>query len=165
MAGPMAIDVSDSEEQKKKFEEDPEAFNQYCRDLEGELNKRFTLVRPLLPPFPLQSLHFLTRINAEPPQQRGPKILPRPSSQHDERPPQQRSHPNKPHGPWLRPRLPPHDPRDRLPAIPHQAKRPSNRPRRHTLHRERRCRRIRCRTRMRRRRLRHRLQHELRTSF
>jgi hypothetical protein len=151
----MADDVSDSEEQKKKFEDDPEGYNQYCRDLEGELNKRFTLVRPLIqpnsvPPFQLVPSHWylLTSMNAEPPQQRGPKIIPRPSSQHDERPPQQRPHPHKPHGPRLCPRLPPHDPRNRLPAIPHQAKRPSNRPRRHPLHRERRRRRIRRRTRM-----------------
>jgi hypothetical protein len=41
----------DSEEEKKKFNEDPEAFNRYCRDLEGELNKRFTLV--CLTPTPL----------------------------------------------------------------------------------------------------------------
>lgn len=34
----------DSDEQKKTFNENPEYYNQYCRDLEGELNKRFTLV-------------------------------------------------------------------------------------------------------------------------
>lgn len=34
----------DSEEQIKSFKEDPEAYDRYCRDLEGELNKRFTLV-------------------------------------------------------------------------------------------------------------------------
>jgi hypothetical protein len=34
----------DSNEQKKTFNEDPEHYNQYCCELEGELNKRFTLV-------------------------------------------------------------------------------------------------------------------------
>jgi hypothetical protein len=34
----------DSEEQKKTFNEDPERYNKYCREIEGELNKRFTLV-------------------------------------------------------------------------------------------------------------------------
>jgi hypothetical protein len=68
-AGAMADDVSDSEEQKKKFEDDPEGYNQYCRDLEGELNKRFTLVRPLIqpnsvPPFPTRPISLvLTNVN------------------------------------------------------------------------------------------------------
>ncbi len=33
---------------KEKFNNDPEAYDKYCRDLEGELNKRFTLVRASL---------------------------------------------------------------------------------------------------------------------
>ena len=36
---------TDSKEQLKQFKEHPELFDKYCRDLEGELNKRFTLVR------------------------------------------------------------------------------------------------------------------------
>ena len=36
----------DSEEQKKEWQEDPAKHAQYCRDVEGELNKRFTLVSP-----------------------------------------------------------------------------------------------------------------------
>ncbi|KAJ9501902.1 hypothetical protein H2202_002864 [Exophiala xenobiotica] len=42
-AGPNGTNFEYSEEQKKLFENDPEAYNKYCRDLEGELNKRFTL--------------------------------------------------------------------------------------------------------------------------
>jgi hypothetical protein len=34
----------DTEEQKEQFVNDPEAFDKYVRGLEGELNKRFTLV-------------------------------------------------------------------------------------------------------------------------
>lgn len=34
----------DTEEQKAEFARDPAALDQYCRDVEGELNKRFTLV-------------------------------------------------------------------------------------------------------------------------
>jgi hypothetical protein len=36
--------VLDSEEQKNKFVNDPDGFDEYVRGLEGELNKRFTLV-------------------------------------------------------------------------------------------------------------------------
>jgi cation diffusion facilitator CzcD-associated flavoprotein CzcO len=43
-AGPNGTNFSYSEEQKKKFETDPEGFDQYVRGLEGELNKRFTLM-------------------------------------------------------------------------------------------------------------------------
>jgi len=33
-----------SEEQKANFEKDPDSYIQYCRDVEGELNKRFSLM-------------------------------------------------------------------------------------------------------------------------
>ena len=34
----------DPEETIKGFNENPEQYDKYCRDVEGELNKRFTLV-------------------------------------------------------------------------------------------------------------------------
>jgi hypothetical protein len=34
----------DSEEQKETFKDDPTELDRYSRDVEGELNKRFTLV-------------------------------------------------------------------------------------------------------------------------
>jgi len=40
---------ADSEEQLKEFNDHPEKHAQYCRDLEGELNKRFTLVGDVSP--------------------------------------------------------------------------------------------------------------------
>ncbi|PSS16494.1 hypothetical protein M430DRAFT_50875 [Amorphotheca resinae ATCC 22711] len=43
-AGPGGTNFDYSEEQIKSFKEDPEAYDRYCRDLEGELNKRFTLM-------------------------------------------------------------------------------------------------------------------------
>ncbi|PMD30016.1 FAD/NAD(P)-binding domain-containing protein [Hyaloscypha variabilis F] len=43
-AGPGGTNFTYSNEQKKTFNEDPEHYNQYCRELEGELNKRFTLM-------------------------------------------------------------------------------------------------------------------------
>lgn len=36
--------ILDSKEQIDEFRDDPEAFDKYCRGLEGELNKRFTLM-------------------------------------------------------------------------------------------------------------------------
>jgi hypothetical protein len=36
--------IPDSKEQIDEFRDDPEAFDKYCRGLEGELNKRFTLM-------------------------------------------------------------------------------------------------------------------------
>jgi hypothetical protein len=36
--------VLDTEDQKKEFVRDPIAFDKYVRGLEGELNKRFTMV-------------------------------------------------------------------------------------------------------------------------
>jgi hypothetical protein len=38
----------DSQEQIENFKRDPAALAKYSRDIEGELNKRFTLVRSLL---------------------------------------------------------------------------------------------------------------------
>lgn len=35
---------ADPPEKIKEFNENPELYTQYCRDVEGELNKRFTLV-------------------------------------------------------------------------------------------------------------------------
>ncbi|KAN0107798.1 FAD/NAD(P)-binding domain containing protein [Hyaloscypha variabilis] len=43
-AGPGGTNFTYSNKQKKTFNEDPEHYNQYCRELEGELNKRFTLM-------------------------------------------------------------------------------------------------------------------------
>jgi cation diffusion facilitator CzcD-associated flavoprotein CzcO len=43
-AGPGGTNFQYSEEQKKTFNEDPAAYYQYCRDVEGELNKRFALM-------------------------------------------------------------------------------------------------------------------------
>lgn len=34
----------DSDDRREEFKNDPKAYEKYCRDLEGELNKRFTLV-------------------------------------------------------------------------------------------------------------------------
>lgn len=34
----------DSPSQLKEFNTDPAAYDKYCRELEGELNKRFTMV-------------------------------------------------------------------------------------------------------------------------
>ena len=36
--------ILDSQEQKEEFAKSPTALDKYCRDVEGELNKRFTLV-------------------------------------------------------------------------------------------------------------------------
>jgi hypothetical protein len=38
----------DSKEQITEFNADNESYTQYAREVEGELNKRFTLVIPLL---------------------------------------------------------------------------------------------------------------------
>jgi cation diffusion facilitator CzcD-associated flavoprotein CzcO len=43
-AGPGGTNFEYSPEQLKRFNENPTAYNQYCRDIEGELNKRFTLM-------------------------------------------------------------------------------------------------------------------------
>ncbi|KAJ9644328.1 hypothetical protein H2204_001680 [Knufia peltigerae] len=43
-AGPGGTNFEYSEEQLKEFRENPEAHVKYCRDIEGELNKRFTLM-------------------------------------------------------------------------------------------------------------------------
>ncbi|OQV02176.1 hypothetical protein CLAIMM_07414 isoform 1 [Cladophialophora immunda] len=43
-AAPGGVNFDYSEEQKKEFERDPAALDKYCRDVEGELNKRFTLM-------------------------------------------------------------------------------------------------------------------------
>ncbi|KIX08875.1 uncharacterized protein Z518_03532 [Rhinocladiella mackenziei CBS 650.93] len=45
-AGPNGTNFHYSEEQKTKFTKDPALYHRYCRDLEGELNKRFALQRP-----------------------------------------------------------------------------------------------------------------------
>lgn len=42
------LTATDSEEQKKEWQENPDQHAEYCRDVEGELNKRFTLVKPSL---------------------------------------------------------------------------------------------------------------------
>ena len=39
-----ADSCTDSEEQKETFKSDDSVLHNYCRDVEGELNKRFTLV-------------------------------------------------------------------------------------------------------------------------
>ncbi|KAH8703712.1 cyclohexanone monooxygenase [Talaromyces proteolyticus] len=44
-AGPGGSNFKYSSEQMKKFENDPEGYTQYCRDIEGELNRRFTLMQ------------------------------------------------------------------------------------------------------------------------
>lgn len=43
-AGPGGTNFKYSDEQLKIFRENPEEYTQYCRDVEGELNKRFTLM-------------------------------------------------------------------------------------------------------------------------
>ncbi|CCX05793.1 Similar to Putative sterigmatocystin biosynthesis monooxygenase stcW; acc. no. Q00730 [Pyronema omphalodes CBS 100304] len=43
-AGPGGTNFKYSKEQIDEFRDDPEAFDKYCRGLEGELNKRFTLM-------------------------------------------------------------------------------------------------------------------------
>lgn len=43
-AAPGGTNFDYTEEQKKKFAEDPVAYERYCRDIEGELNKRFNLM-------------------------------------------------------------------------------------------------------------------------
>ncbi|CAK7199298.1 hypothetical protein SEUCBS139899_001974 [Sporothrix eucalyptigena] len=43
-AGPGGTNFQYSEEQLKELKEDPAAFDKYCRDVEGELNKRFNLM-------------------------------------------------------------------------------------------------------------------------
>ena len=43
-AGPGGTNFTYSEEQKNEWVEHPDKHAQYCRDIEGELNKRFTLV-------------------------------------------------------------------------------------------------------------------------
>ncbi|PSN63199.1 cyclohexanone monooxygenase [Corynespora cassiicola Philippines] len=43
-AGPGGTNFQYSEEQIKKWEEDPAEYDQYARDVEGELNKRFNLM-------------------------------------------------------------------------------------------------------------------------
>jgi hypothetical protein len=39
---------ADSKEQKAEFAKNATALDRYCRDVEGELNKRFTLVSSVL---------------------------------------------------------------------------------------------------------------------
>lgn len=39
------LTIPDSEAQKQEWREHPDKHAQYSRDVEGELNKRFTLVR------------------------------------------------------------------------------------------------------------------------
>ena len=46
-AGPDGSNFQFTEEQQKKFKDDPEGYVKYCKDIEGELNKRFTLVRTI----------------------------------------------------------------------------------------------------------------------
>ena len=43
-AGPGGTNFSYSDEQKQEWCDHPETHAQYCRDVEGELNKRFTLM-------------------------------------------------------------------------------------------------------------------------
>ncbi|KAM0431515.1 hypothetical protein ACHAPT_005493 [Fusarium lateritium] len=43
-AGPGGSNFEYSEEQIQSFKSDPKLYDEYCRNLEGELNKRFTLV-------------------------------------------------------------------------------------------------------------------------
>ncbi len=43
-AGPGGTNFKYSEEQLKQFNEDPAAYDKYCREIEGELNKRFNLM-------------------------------------------------------------------------------------------------------------------------
>ncbi|KAI1862728.1 uncharacterized protein JN550_010065 [Neoarthrinium moseri] len=43
-AGPGGTNFTYTEEQKKSFNEDPGSYIKYCRDVEGELNKRFNLM-------------------------------------------------------------------------------------------------------------------------
>lgn len=43
-AAPGGVNFDYSDEQKNTFRTDTTALDQYCRDVEGELNKRFTLV-------------------------------------------------------------------------------------------------------------------------
>jgi cation diffusion facilitator CzcD-associated flavoprotein CzcO len=43
-AGPNGTNFVYPEEQKRKFRDDPDHFDEYVRGLEGELNKRFTLM-------------------------------------------------------------------------------------------------------------------------
>lgn len=43
-AGPGGTNFEYSKEQIKEFNDDPELYNQYARDIEGELNKRFNLM-------------------------------------------------------------------------------------------------------------------------
>jgi cation diffusion facilitator CzcD-associated flavoprotein CzcO len=43
-AGPGGTNFDYSEEQMQKWREDPEEYNKYARDVEGELNKRFNLM-------------------------------------------------------------------------------------------------------------------------
>ena len=51
----VLIDHQDSEEQIENFKKDPASLAKYSRNIEGELNKRFTLVSALFKPwkFPL----------------------------------------------------------------------------------------------------------------
>ena len=55
------LERSDSEEQKEAFKNDPTGLDKYSRDVEGELNKRFTLVLPHTYTF-LLFRHSLTTI-------------------------------------------------------------------------------------------------------
>lgn len=43
-AGPNGSNFEFTEEQQEEFRTNPELYTQYCKDIEGELNKRFTLV-------------------------------------------------------------------------------------------------------------------------
>jgi cation diffusion facilitator CzcD-associated flavoprotein CzcO len=43
-AGPGGTNFEYSEEQRQKWKTDPTEYERYCRDVEGELNKRFTLM-------------------------------------------------------------------------------------------------------------------------
>ncbi|KAJ9610802.1 hypothetical protein H2200_005579 [Cladophialophora chaetospira] len=43
-AGPGGTNFEYTKEQLKSFQDDPKAYTKYCREVEGELNKRFTLM-------------------------------------------------------------------------------------------------------------------------
>lgn len=47
----------DPSEQIQDFSSDSDKYTKYCRDIEGELNKRFTLVPQLY------ALHYIPRID------------------------------------------------------------------------------------------------------
>jgi hypothetical protein len=110
---PGGVNFEYSEVRRETFRKDDETFNQYCRDVEGELNKRFTLVRESL-----RICQYVDRSNewkSNASRQQRPKAIPQiREERHDRKARRRPSSDQSPH-PRFRPRPPTHDSGDSIP--------------------------------------------------